>query len=259
MKAILTFVVGIILIMAVPFLGLAHLFSHFEEAKQKQQILSATVMMALTTPNWQEKAVASGEGLPIPNDEYRTIARAEGNVVADGLGTLVVNEDNLLLVTHDHWSHFEDALGTVTFRAADGSWLADMDLHDFKGHIRSRDGGMMVLTAPAILKSAVPVEAAALQASTLQTGDRGFVAQRAGNRIVVSEASVIAQAEKQGRPVVRLQSLDGQAVVGGDSGGGVWVHGCFAAAMWTTVMMENRATGVQRATDVSIAAVYQGI
>ena len=57
---------------------------------------------------------------------------------------------------------------------------------------------------------------------------------------------------------MRLQSLDGQAVVGGDSGGGVWVNGRFAAAMWTTVMMENRGTGVQRATDVSIAAVFQG-
>ena len=93
----------------------------------------------------------------------------------------------------------------------------------------------------------------------MQTGDRGFVAQRAGGRITVSEVSVIAQAEKQGRPVVHLRSVDGQAVVGGDSGGGVWVNGRFTAAMWTTVMMENRATGVQRATDMSVAAVYQGV
>jgi hypothetical protein len=40
--------------------------------------------------------------LPIPNDEYRTIARADGEVVADGLGTLVANGVELLLVTHDH-------------------------------------------------------------------------------------------------------------------------------------------------------------
>ena len=85
------------------------------------------------------------------------------------------------------------------------------------------------------------------------------VAKRVGDRIAVSEVSIVAQAEKQGRPVVRLQSVDGQVVVGGDSGGGVWVDGRFVAAMWTTVMMENRMTGAQRATNVSIAAVYQGI
>lgn len=260
MKTILTFTVGVILFVSVVlFLRLAHFFPYLEKGKQQQQILSATVIISLTTPNWQEKAVAIGEALPIPNDEYRTIARAKGNVVADGLGTVVVNGDNLLLVTHDHWSHLNDALGTVTFRAADGSRLADMDLCDFKKHIQNRDGGIMVLAAPDMLKRIVPVEAAALQANTLQIGNRGFVAQRAGDRIAVSEVSIVAQAERQGRSVVRLQSVDGQVMVGGDSGGGVWVDGRFVAATWTTVMIENRMTGAQRETDVSIAAVYQGI
>ena len=246
------------LILAVLFLGLTHFFPNFLlKAKQQQQILSATVMMTIITPAWQEKADASGEALPIPNDDYRTIAKAEGNVAADGLGTLVANGDNSLLVTHDHWSHLDEALGTVTFRAADGSWLADMDLRDFKDLIRNRDGGTMVLAAPTMLKTAVPVETASPQTNILQTGDRGFVAQRAGDRIVVNEVSVIDLAEKQGRPVVRLQSLDGRPVVGGDSGGGVWVNGRFTAVMWTTVMMEYRATGMQQATDMSVAAVYQ--
>lgn len=273
MKGVLAFVVGAILFLSaggrvadsqtevsarIQNYEFAGSSPHLEKVNQQQQILSATIMMTITTPNWQEKAVAAGEALPIPNDEYRPIARADGHVAADGLGTLVAGENKLLLVTHDHWSHFDDALGTVTFRSADGSWLADMDLSEFKEHVLSRNGGVMEVTAPDTLKKIIPIEAAALPANTLQTGDSGFMARQAGNRVIVSEVSVIAQAEQQGRPVVRLQSVDGQIVTGGDSGGGVWVDDRFAAAMWTTVMMENRATGVRRTTDVSIAAIYQG-
>ncbi|MFO7537017.1 MAG: hypothetical protein R6X32_03035 [Chloroflexota bacterium] len=37
-----------------------------------------------------------------------------------------------------------------------------------------------------------------------------------------------------------------------------WVNGRLAAAMWTVVVLENTTTGEQRATDLSIAAVYSG-
>lgn len=254
MTAILTFT-GVIFS-----LGLALFFPYLVDAKQQQQqILSATVMITITTPNWQEEAGAVDEALPIPNDEYRSIARAEGDVLTDGLGTLVVEGQSLLLVTHDHWSHLDETLGTVTFRAADGTWLADMQLRDFKERIRSRDGGIMVLDAPNGLKTTVPVEATDPHSNALQAGDRGFLAQREGGRVTVTEATVIARAEKEGRPIVRLQSVDGQAVVGGDSGGGLWVNGRLAATMWTTVVLEYETSGTQQATDMSIAAVYQGM
>jgi len=83
-----------------------------------------------------------------------------------------------------------------------------------------------------------------------------LLAQRANGRVVLTEASVVTQEEKQERPAVRLQTANGEAVVGGDSGGGVWVNGLLVANMWTTVMMENATTGEQRATGLSVAAVY---
>lgn len=264
MKAVLTFVIGIILFISAggrvagsqPEVSTPTQNLNISEGQQ--QILSASLMITISTPNWQEKAAAADEALPIPNDDYRTMARAEGNVVADGLGTLVVDEDNLLLVTHDHWSHFDEALGTATFHTADGSWLAEIDLPALREHVTYRDGGIMILSAPEVLTTAVSPEVAALESNSLQSGDRGFVTQQAGNRIVISEVSVIAQSEKQGRPVVRLQIVDGQAVVGGDSGGGVWVNGRFAGVMWAAVMMEYRTNGVRQATDRCVAAVYQG-
>lgn len=241
---------------AVLFASLANFIPQYLREKQQQQILAATVMISITTPNWQQMVAATEEALPIPSDEYRRMARANGDVVADGLGTLVAYGDETLLVTHDHWSRFDELLGTVTFWAADGVWLAEMDLRVFKRHLRYRDGGTMVLTAPDMLAMAVSGKAEALKTNDLRIGDSVILVQRDGNRIVLTEANVVAQSDRQARLVVRLQSADGQVVVGGDSGGGVWANGRLAATMWTTVMMENVESGERRATDVSVAAVF---
>jgi hypothetical protein len=249
----------LILITATFFLGLTQFVPSFIEKRQRQQILAATVMMTITVPNWQERAEPVAEALPIPPDEYRTIARAEGEVVTDGLGTLVVQGGERLLVTHDHWSRFDETLGTVTFRASDGAFLAEMELRDFRTYLLYRDGGTMVLAVPDVLATAVSGSAEILPANALAIEDGVLLAQRAGDRVMLTEASVIAQSEKQGVPVVRLQSQDGQVVVSGDSGGGVWVNGRLAATMWTTIMMESPLTGERQATDMSIAAVYAAI
>jgi len=245
----------LILVAAIFIFSATQFFSdEWKQHKQQQQVLAATVMITITTPNWQETPEPVTMALPIPNDEYRTIARAEGNVEADGLGTLVATGQETLLVTHDHWSRFDEALGTVTFRAADGTWLAEMALRDFQQHLRYRNGGTMVLTAPDVLATAVPGKAHPLQTTALTTGDSVFLAQQSGDQVIVTEARVIAQSEKQGLPVVRLQSEEGQ-VVGGDSGGGVWLNGRLAGTMWATVMIENSITGERRITDLSVAAV----
>ena len=261
MKAVLFLITGAIFFFSIAgrVVGSLPEITERTQTINQESIRAATVMIAITTPNWQEKAGAADEVLPIPNDEYRPIAKADGVIVAAGLGTLVVDGNNLLLVTHDHWSRLDETLGTVTFQTADGLWLADFDLHDFKEHILVRDGGTMVLAAPDELKSAFPVDAANSPAADLQPGDRGFVTRRSGESVAVSEVRVISQGEKLGRPVVQLQSVDGQAITGGDSGGGVWFDGHLTAVMWTTVRMENQATGEQRATDMSLAAIYQGL
>lgn len=248
-----------ILISAVFFLAFVNIIPSFLEKNQRQRTMAATVMISIATPNWQKTAQEVEEVMPVPPDEYQTIARADGDVIAEGLGTLVANDDGTLLVTHDHWSRFDQALGTVTFRAADGRLLAEMTLPAFKQHLRYRDGGTMVLTAPDALATAVAGRAEVAQTNVLTIGDNVLLAQRAGGRVVVTEASVVAQSEKQGRPVIRLQSADGQTVIGGDSGGGVWVNGRLAATIWATVMMENATTGRRRATDLSVAAIYAPI
>lgn len=247
----------LILITAILFLGAVQFTPALMAAQQRRQILAAMVMISMTTPNWQQTVEPAAEALPIPNDEYRPIARADGDVVAEGLGTLVIHGGETLLVTHDHWSHFDAALGTVTLRDARGALMGEMALRAFRQHLRFRDGGTMVLTAPEVVATAVSPRSISL--NPIQIGDEVLLSQRAGDRVVLTEASVVAQDEKQGRPAVRLRSANGETVVGGDSGGGVWANGSLAATMWTTVMMENTTTGEQRATDMSVAAVYAAL
>lgn len=249
----------LILVTAILSVGLANFIPHYIKEKQRQEILAATVMISITTPNWQQTPTAIEEALPIPPDEYRTMARADGEVVADGLGTLVAHGDETLLVTHDHWSLFDESLGTVTFQTTGGAPIAELDLRDFKKHLRFRDGGTMVLVAPQVVATAVPEPAKALETNALNHGNGVLLAQQTGGKVVLTEASVVAQSEKQGRPVVRLQSAAGQTVVGGDSGGGVWLNGRLVATMWMTVMMESPSTGERQATDLSVAAIFNNM
>lgn len=237
------------------FLSGVQLLPIMTEQKQRQQILAATVMISITTPNWRQPAQPAGEALPIPNDEYRPMARADGNVVADGLGTVMVDNGEKLLLTHDHWSRFDAALGKVVFRDAHGALLGQMDLRAFRQLLRYRDGGTMVLRVPVALAATTPARGNVRESNNLRSGNSVLLAQRFNGRVMLTEATVVAHDEKQDRPVVRLQSSRGQEVSGGDSGGGVWINGRLAATLWTTVMMENRADGELRATDFSIAAL----
>jgi hypothetical protein len=249
----------LILLMALFSLGLAKsAIANLSGAQQEQKILSATIMITITTPNWGETNPTETEALPIPNDEYRAVAHANGYKEADGLGTIIEHAGETFLVTHDHWSNFEEALGTVTLRTAGGSWLAAIDLRDFKEHVRYRDGSLLILALPADLQMAVAGKAQTATADTLQSGDQAFLALRANGRVDVISVNIITQAEKEGRPVLHLQSTRGQTVTGGDSGGGLWNGSHLVGVTWTTIMMENQSSGVRRSTDQSVAAVYQG-
>ena len=96
-----------------------------------------------------------------------------------------------------------------------------------------------------------------LMEGELRFGSEVLLAQHGETGVTLTEARVVADTEKDGRPVVQLQKLDGRPVVSGDSGGGVWFNGRLAATIWTTIMMENTTTGVRRPTDMSVAAIFQ--
>jgi hypothetical protein len=218
----------------------------------QQQILAATVQITMVVPQLDEMAQAEIEPLPIPPDEYRPIAKPTEYVIAEGLGTAVLVNGRPLLITHDHWSQLTADLGDVQFRDATGVLLVEMDLYQFKRLILSRNGGTMVLTAPDILQDMAMVT----EAGDTAVDDDLWLVRRQEGQVVVSPVQKAAAGMKDGVAVWRLQ---GQTVVNGDSGGGVWGNGHLLATMWTTVMMEDQATDEQQATDLSVAAVLDNV
>ena len=227
-------------------------YIQWQEARTKQQILAATVQITMIVPQWTGGEQQAIEPLPVPPDEYRAMASVKDYIVAEGLGTVVQVNGRTYLITHDHWSQITANLGDVVFRDATGTLLVEMDLYDFKQLILWRDGGTMVLAVPDGLQK--PAMTVTYQQVT--ENDDLWLVHRQDGAVVVSPVQKQAADLKNGMDVWHLQ---GQTVVGGDSGGGVWANGRLAAIVWTAVMMENQATAERQVTDESIAAVLQGI
>jgi hypothetical protein len=255
-------VTKIIFLAASVLIVLSKIFPWFQDPDQLQRVLDATVMITITVPEL-DAGPEIDEALPIPPDEYRSIARADSYIMAEGLGTLVNQAGDLLIITHDHWSVLDGQLGTVQIRDGRGQLLVELELLRFKKLIQYRDGGTMILTAPKGIAAGkqsdqTDIPAYSPEKPELTAGDVVSLAYRERNGqvgVFVMQAIVESIGEKHGKPVMRLRSSDGMPTIGGDSGGGVWLQGEVVANMWTTVMMEDIQTGERRPTHTSIAAL----
>jgi hypothetical protein len=197
------------------------------------------------------------------------IAQPDGTLHAAaerGLGTLALNPGGALLITHDHWGGLLDSAPMVQVRDTEDALLLELSGREFRNAILYRDGGTMVLRAPAGL---LPSGQLAGRAASLgdrqevQPGDTvHLVHQLAGkeHQIGVMDAVIESVSGKDQRPVYTLRSLDGTAIIPGDSGGGIWVEGELLGNMWTTIMIRETvtATGEEHdvPTDTCVAAIH---
>ena len=178
-------------------------------------------------------------------------------LASDGLATLVADGDETFIITHDHWSLLDRDRGFVRFSNTAGEILLDIELDAFRGLIRYRDGGTTILAVPGGLENLRPARLANVAHSqSLETGDTMLLVHRNNGQLTIVEAGLEKAGNKQGQATIRVQSLNGETIIGGDSGGGVWLDGKLAGNMWTTIVMEDISTGAHRATTSSIAALY---
>ena len=148
-----------------------------------------------------------------------------------GLGTLVRQHNQTLIVTHDHWTHLNANLREAEFRNARGDLLLAVSGSAFLGMIRYRDGGTMVLAAPAELAALAPV---AVAPAGTRNGDIAWVTRRN-----------------------RLRGADGAVVIPGDSGGGIWFNGQLQGNLWSggveiRTTWIDRLLGTSRQTETSL-------
>lgn len=207
---------------------------------QEQMILNATVQIYTIS-------FVDGQG---PEENGVKMLRA--------LGTLVNCREGTLLVTHDHWEYL-DQKGVVQFYDAEGSLFLEISTEEFSRSILYQDKGTLVLKFPAgwanhklstsqtshVNKSPVPVLEANLgDAQAVTKGSNVYIARHqpdSAMKISLLAAEVVAVKSKKGVRVFILKSLDGDAIVRGDSGGGLWFNGQLIGNTWLAYPVTQRS------------------
>jgi len=224
---------------------------------ERQRILAATVQIRLKSPLLDEV----GNVMVVDNNGVWHVLETE----ARGLGTLVQMNDQVYVVTHDHWGELLDTAVTAQFFNANGALLVEISGAFFRNLLHYRDQGTLLLAAPPELAFLVGITG---NGRTLATGSQVFLTRyQPGTAMVeVAAATVTAVTEREGIPAYLLQTADGTPVLPGDSGGGVWFEGQLAGNLWrnqeteTVVVTGNSETAVsQTVTDRSVAATFSGV
>ncbi len=183
---------------------------------------------------------------------------------ARGIGSVVTYRGHVLIVTHDHWRWRAAELDRIELRDAQDNLLLALKAEAFERLIRYRDGGTLILEAPGLLFSSGVTPAGLDHAATLAPGRTVYVAHRrqADRRpIDLQPMTVDSIDDDDGRPVLYLRGSGGQALAGGDSGGGVWVDGRLAGNIWKVVTVETtvRETYFWGAREFVAAPAHRGV
>lgn len=187
-------------------------------------------------------------------------------LVEYGLGTLVNQDAQTVIVTHDHWKDVLDRVEMVQVWNGRNQLITELSGDLFLNQILYRDGGTMILLAPAAMHG-LPTAGLGNPAD-VQVGDpvqvlhqeHALDPERA--TLQLHDAIVTEITTFDGRASFTLRSLDGNAIIQGDSGGGIWHSGKLVGNMWATMTGVNWQvwtwTSLDDAvteTDASFAAV----
>jgi hypothetical protein len=251
-KAIL--LISLIVILSILYLNLTHNQAAAVSREtstinqmEMQKVLEATIQIYMFP---QDSLNALGV---VPGQKSLNDAIADANVeyrYEMGLGTLVNQNGEIIIITHDHWKDL-DALGMIQFRNAAGDALLELDGDTFKALIRYQDGGTMILgrdtegdrsdylSALIAISQAkynrriMPAELGLDQ--PIHEGQNLIIVRqgRSGSKAVeLMAVNVEAVGERWGQLVYKLRSEDGDDIMPGDSGGGLWLEGRLIGNMW---------------------------
>lgn len=182
-----------------------------------------------------------------------------------GLASLVTVSGQRFILTHDHWTPLAANLKEVELRDATGTLLMVLDASSFTQLIHYRDGGTMLLKAPAGLDGVLLAEAG--MGAAVPPAQIVWLARRSeadgGATVELIPARVEAVEREEMAPRLRLRGLAGHIIVPGDSGGGVWLGAQFIGNLWAAGLRSEhtlwtRLTGVsnERASNLIIAALH---
>ena len=186
------------------------------------------------------------------------------SVGQSGLGTVATYGKNTFLLTHDHWGDLDTVI-RAQILTADGQLVGEVAGDTFRDWVLYRDGGSLVLSIPVSLALTGGLRPAEIRAQTeVQIGDVLLVARQdpfAPGKVAFIRSTVVSLEPEAGLPAIHLRSLDGEPIVRGDSGGGIWLDGQVIGNNWKTDVLvgwglASLRTGqpVERQRDTSVAA-----
>ena len=198
----------------------------------QRQILDATIQIKMQTPRIDE----IGNPVLAENENGWYVV----NEMAHGLGAVVQIDNQLFIVTHDHWGSLLGTAVTVEYQDANGNLLTQISGDVFRSHIAYADHGTMVLQIPDTVTSTFP-PSVSTTIIPLTIGNEVYVTrhQVGQENVEVVLARVTSLTQQYGTPTYQLETLDGSSFVHGDSGGGVWANGQFAGNLWETIFIET--------------------
>ena len=187
-------------------------------SEENEKIYNATVLIRMQTPQ-NQNVVGMGVFLGL------------------GIGSLIQINGEILLVTHNHWGEMLQDLTIVEFRNADNQMIKPIFGKDFKKLILRQDAGTLILRPPQeLIDQLVPVSMDAIpQIAAGETVDVVYREKPTREKAAIHPAVVEEIITYKGLPAYRLRSLDGQPIIPGDSGGGIWYKGSLVGNNWVTL------------------------
>ncbi len=259
----------VLILISVPFKSRAVSAKSIEpKSSGEQQLLNASVQIIMSV--FQKPQAGSGASQN----------NAGNRILANGIGSIIEVRGEVLIVTHNHWGAALQRMSLVEFRDAENELLLRLFGFQFQALIRYQDKGTLVLDIPDDLE---PFLSAGVGGSNNRgglipgkSGNSGKVKpgaivevayRQGGNRQEIGSLRAVVEsvAHYKGLPIFRLRSLNGQPVLPGDSGGGIWFNGKLVGNLWASLAVGsqpvagqssgNSAPGSVAFSDISYAAI----
>jgi hypothetical protein len=235
-----------------------HAQSNMLDGETEQRILRATVQITMVGEEVQDTVIRS------TSESYVQVSQTWHLMRAEGIGTLVSLGGEVVLVTHNHWPQMVDATkpDRVRFHDAQGELLLEIDGADFYYNTLYRDNGTLVMRTPdELLDKLEPIGEVGDSQGIAPNDTVHIVRHQPGSemRIGSLEARVRAVDQDGLHTKMTLQSVNGQSIEPGDSGGGIWFNDTLVGNMWMTIREEwshpdDPGTTTMMVTDRSVAA-----
>lgn len=186
----------------------------------EDELLERTVQIKMYSPLPAEEPMSKPESDP---QQY---------LVTHGLGSLVVWQGKYVVVTHNHWGDGLNQAEYVQIYDWQDKLLRTMGKDKFMSLILYSDPGTLVIYDP----TATWVSAGHLgDEQSVVAGDIVTIAHQDlvnPGKVDLMQAEVVGLQNSDGLTVLGVVVMDNGKIIGGDSGGGVWMDGELIGNTW---------------------------